>query len=130
MTHSATLDFSAALFGGAIALIAAFRERRSAAGWLFVAGMALLSCECAFSGMMARSFFPREASPPGRIGDCRPVPSPGGLGFFSASLTPVEIIGNSSPNRAISGGRFMVPSPAPFTIVVCCWRCRRALLLQ
>ena len=62
MTHSAILDFCAALIGGAIALIAAFRERRSTAGWLFVAGMALLSCECAFSGMMARSLFPVEAS--------------------------------------------------------------------
>jgi len=36
------LDYAGALFGGAIALIAAFRERRSVAVWFFVAGMALL----------------------------------------------------------------------------------------
>ena len=39
---AASLDYASAFLGGAIALIAAFRERRSKAVWFLVAGMALL----------------------------------------------------------------------------------------
>jgi putative PEP-CTERM system histidine kinase len=62
MNHSAILDYSAAFFGGATALVAAFREKRSLAGWLFIVGMALLSCESVFSGLVAQSVFGLEAS--------------------------------------------------------------------
>ena len=55
------LDYAGAFLGGAIALIAAFRERRSLAGWFFVAGMVLLSCESLFSGLMADAVLPEEA---------------------------------------------------------------------
>ena len=58
--NAALLDYSAAFLAGAIALIAAFRKRRSLAGWFFVAGMALLSCESVFSGLMTD--FPKEAA--------------------------------------------------------------------
>jgi len=56
----AILDYAAAFLAGAIALIAAFRERRSLAAWSFVAGMALLSCESVFSGLMTA--FPMEGA--------------------------------------------------------------------
>jgi putative PEP-CTERM system histidine kinase len=62
MNHSAILDFSAAVFGGGTALIAAFREKRSPAVWFFIAGMALLACENLFSGLAAASSFDLEAS--------------------------------------------------------------------
>ena len=55
MSAAAILAFSAAFCGGAIALLAAFRERRSAAVWFFVAGMAMLSCESVFSGLMTEA---------------------------------------------------------------------------
>jgi putative PEP-CTERM system histidine kinase len=58
--NAVTLDYSAAVLGGVIALIAAIRERRSLAGWFFVAGMVLLSCESVFSGLAA--VFPNEAA--------------------------------------------------------------------
>jgi len=58
---AARLDYASAFLGGTIALIAAFRERRSVAVWFFVAGMALLSLESFFSGLMAQSVFPDDA---------------------------------------------------------------------
>ncbi|MGD0410917.1 MAG: XrtA/PEP-CTERM system histidine kinase PrsK [Verrucomicrobiota bacterium] len=59
--NAVILDYSAAFLGGAVALIAAFRERRSVAVWFFVAGMALLSCESVFSGLMTGAVSPEEA---------------------------------------------------------------------
>jgi putative PEP-CTERM system histidine kinase len=53
MSLAVLLDFASAFLGGAVALIAAFRERRSKAVWFFVAGMALLCSESVFSGLMA-----------------------------------------------------------------------------
>jgi putative PEP-CTERM system histidine kinase len=58
--NAATLEFTSALLGGVIALIAALRDRRSLAGWFFVAGMILLSCESVFSGLSA--LFPNDAA--------------------------------------------------------------------
>ena len=52
MSLAVMLDFASAFFGGAIAMIAVLRLRRTVAGWFFVAGMALLSCEGVFSGLM------------------------------------------------------------------------------
>jgi putative PEP-CTERM system histidine kinase len=57
--NAVMLEFTSALLGGVIALIAAVRERRSLAGWFFVAGMVLLSCESVFSGLSA--LFPNDA---------------------------------------------------------------------
>jgi putative PEP-CTERM system histidine kinase len=56
------LAFASALCVGVVALLAAFRERRSVAGWFFVAGMALLACESAFSGLMAKAVSPDQAA--------------------------------------------------------------------
>src|ERR1039458_5346064 len=61
MSAAVMLDFAGAFFAGAIALLAAWRARRSVAGWCFVAGMALLACESAFSGFGAKAVFPEEA---------------------------------------------------------------------
>jgi putative PEP-CTERM system histidine kinase len=51
MNHHAVLAFCAASLGVVTAFIALFRERRSLATWLFAAGMALLTLECALSGL-------------------------------------------------------------------------------
>ena len=56
------LDFASAFLGGAIALIAAFRERRSKAVWFLVAGMALLSCESVFCGLVTQAVVPAKAA--------------------------------------------------------------------
>ena len=61
LMNAAILAFSAAFLGVVIALIAAFRERRSAAVWFFVAGMAMLSCESVFSGLVSQAVSPEEA---------------------------------------------------------------------
>jgi putative PEP-CTERM system histidine kinase len=47
------LAFVSALFGGAVTVIAARRERRSVAKWLFVAGMGLLAAESVLIGLAA-----------------------------------------------------------------------------
>jgi putative PEP-CTERM system histidine kinase len=55
MRNAAILAFVAALLGGVVAVLAAFRERRSIAKWSFVAGMTLLALESLFSGLAAHT---------------------------------------------------------------------------
>jgi putative PEP-CTERM system histidine kinase len=55
MSAALILAFAGASFGGVVALLAVLRGRRSAALWLFVAGMVLPSLESLFSGFMARA---------------------------------------------------------------------------
>jgi putative PEP-CTERM system histidine kinase len=55
MKNAAILAFVAALLGGATALLAVFRERRSIPKWSFVAGMILLALESVFSGLAAHT---------------------------------------------------------------------------
>jgi putative PEP-CTERM system histidine kinase len=55
MSYASIIAFGSAFFGGGMALVSAFKARRSVPHWSFAAGMAALAAESLFSGLAANS---------------------------------------------------------------------------
>jgi putative PEP-CTERM system histidine kinase len=113
------LDFASAFFGGAIALIAAFRERRSKAVWFFVAGMALLCGESVFSGLMTQAVVPAAAGRWENWALLAMSLTPGTWLFFSLSYARGNYREFLRKWRMAVGAAFIVP-----IILEVCWRGR------
>ena len=116
LMSAAVFDYAAAFFGGAIALTAAFRERRSKAVWFFVAGMALLSCESVFCGLVTEAAVPAKAGQWENWALLAMSLLPGTWLFFSLSYARGnhrEFLGKW---RTALGAAFIVP----ITLAICC----------
>jgi putative PEP-CTERM system histidine kinase len=115
MSTAVTLHFASALFGGAIALIAVFRQRRSLAGWLFIAGMALLSCESIFAALMADAVVAEEVVHWENWALITMSFLPGVWLLFSLSFARGNYREFLAKWRLVAGAAFLIP----ITLVLC-----------